>query len=324
MKRMRAIIRHIYGAWLDKRLPVSDYIQLTQKRIFIFPNKIGWLYLVFLILLFITGINYQNNLILSVGFIMVSVLITTIVATYQNLSSLIIKTSACDNVFVGDFVALPVTFENINKANKRGLMVGFEQSPCQLVPAIEREQRVNLLFRPSERGLLSVPRIKLYSVFPMGLFMCWSWLRLEFNGLVYPKPVDFPFRMSAGEAGDQDHSKTLISGMDEFDGLRSYQKGDSMKRVAWRQFAKTQQLMTKHYSDLQADERCLDWYALTGIDVELRLKILAGWVVDCHKQQCQYSLKLPHKIIEQNSGESHFRYCLKELALFGLAGNSHG
>lgn len=319
MMSVRDYIKRFYEAWLNKRLPLSSSIQLSQKRIFIFPNKIGWLFIAFLVLLFVTGTNYQNNLILSIAFIMVSVFITTIVASYQNLSALIIKTRACDGVYAGDSVSLPITFENPNKTAKAGLMLGFKNTSLQLIPIIKTEQRVTLQFAPQHRGWLQVPRIKVCSVYPLGLLTCWSWLRLEFNGIVYPKPIDYPFRNSLSE-GEENQTQPVASGMDEFDGLRAYQKGDSLKRVAWRQYAKSQQLMTKNYLDYQTDERCLDWFALTGMETEKRLQVLAGWVVKCHQQQAEFSLKLPDLHISVASGDVHFKNCLKALALFRVGG----
>ena len=315
-------IRDYYETWLNNRLPASDEIQLSQKRIFIFPNKIGLLYLILVALLLVTGINYQNNLILSIGFIMISLFVTAIVATYQNLSSLIIKANACDASFVGETLLLPLIFVNPNKTNKNGLYVGLDHASLQLIPVVEDHQTIKLSFSPNKRGHVSVPRIKLLSVYPLGLLNCWSWLRLNFNGVVYPKPVDLAFRSALGEGVD-DTTETTHAGMDEFDGLRLYQKGDSLKRVAWKQYAKTQQLMTKQYLDYQGDERCIDWHALTSFDVEYRLQVLCGWVLSAHKQQSEYSLKLPGVDIPLGSGESHMHQCLTALALFQYAGASH-
>ncbi len=323
MTRVVEKIRQFYEAWLNKRLPFSSEIQLSQKRIFIIPNKIGFLFLVLLALLLVTGINYQNNLILSIGFIMISLFVTSIVATYQNTSSLIIKAGACDACFVGESVSLPMTFINPNKAFKTGIFIGFDKYHAQLVPSIEHHQLVRLTYSPQKRGYIIVPRIKLFSVYPLGLLTCWSWLRLDFNGVVYPKPVDLPFRNSDG-VGVDDTNETTQLGMDEFDGLRMYQKGDSLKRVAWKQYAKTQQLMTKQYLDFQGDERCLDWYTLSGFEVEYRLQVLCGWVLKAHEQQSEYSLKLPDGGISLGRGEQHLHQCLSALALFNVGGKRDG
>ena len=323
MKLKFTKLSQFYERWLNKRLPLASEIQLTQKRIFIFPNKVGFLFLVLLSLLLVTGINYQNNLILSIGFIMISLFITTIISTYQNVSSLIIKAGACEPCFAGETVALPLMFTNPNKASKVGIFVGFNEPESKLAPVINDQQTIKLTFLAKERGQLRVPRIKLFSVYPLGLLTCWSWLRLDFNGVVYPAPIDLPFRSSSGD-GIDDKAETTQSGMDEFDGLRMYQKGDSLKRVAWKQYAKTQQLMTKQYLDFQGDERCIDWQTLSGFEIEYRLQVLCGWVLAAHKQQSEYSLKLPNIDVPLGSGEKHLQRCLTELALFEYGGKRNG
>lgn len=316
-------IKQLYDSWLKKRLPLSSEIQLTQKRIFIFPNKVGFLFIVLIGLLLVTGINYQNNLILSISFIMISLLVTSIVATYQNLASLVIKASACDVCFAGDTVALPLAITNPARSPKTGIFIGFDHAHGQLIPVIESHQSVRLSFTTRTRGHIHVPKIKLFSVYPLGLLTCWSWLHLDFKGVIYPKPVHIPFRSSDGEGVDE-NEQSKQPGMDEFDGLRMYQKGDSLKRVAWKQYAKTQQLMTKQYLDFQGDERCLDWYSLPGFEVEYRLQVLCGWILQAQQQQSEYSLKLPGQSIPLGHGEQHFHRCLNALALFQDKGKSNG
>lgn len=306
-----------YQTWLNRRLPRAKSIQLNQRRIFIFPNTMGLLFLIMIALLFVTGVNYQNNLMLSICFFMVSLFITTIVATYQNLSALIVKTSACDSVFSGETVLLPITLENPTRKNKIGLSFSFEGGDVHTVSIVEQSQLLKLPFKTRFRGYLTVPRIKLKSVYPLGLINCWTWLRLDFEGIVYPSVVEMPFRMAVGEQDDTEDGQVLQAGMEEFEGLKTYQKGDSLKRVAWKQYAKTQQLMTKQYSEHKGDDQCFDWFALPGFQMEERLQILCGWVVKAHRQNSDFSLKLPNEFIALGSGEQHLHICLRALALFG-------
>lgn len=311
-----------YHKWLDRRLPYTSEIQLNQKRIFIFPNKVGWLFITMLILLFVTGINYQNNLILTVGFLLVSVFITSIVSTYQNLSALIIKAVAADPVFAGETVNLPIKLENPNKQAKIGLMLGFKEHQA-LIEQVSKSEQVKIRYSNTSRGILSVPKIKLFSVYPLGFLTCWTWLRLDFKGLVYPKPVDKPFIKATGVGEDEEGASIVQNGFDEFEGLRKYQKGDSLKRVAWKQYAKTQQLLTKEYHDNKGDDRTLDWYSLSGFSTEERLQILCGWVLKAHDDKSDYGLKLPNQTIQINSGEQHKQICLTALALYPEV-TSHG
>ncbi|GAA6133492.1 DUF58 domain-containing protein [Oceaniserpentilla sp. 4NH20-0058] len=312
----------IYQNWLNRRLPTSSEIQLTQKKIFILPNKVGWMFLLMLILIFVTGINYQNNLILTIGFILISVFITSIIATYQNLSSLIIKAKPTEPVFLGEMVNLPITLINPSKNSKYGILTGYNAKSLLSIDEIKEVAHLNIPFKPNKRGTLITPRMKLFTVYPLGFISCWTWLRLDYKGVVYPKPLDKPFRRMKGDGYEDDAQLTEIKGVDEYQGLRKYQKGDSLKQVAWKQYAKTQQLLTKEYQDVKGDDRILDWYSLDGYDLEQRLQILCGWILKADLQQSEYSLRLPNQVIAISSGKKHKYNCLNALAMYpgGLNG----
>ena len=66
-------VRGLYERWLTRRLPAARQIVLNQKRIFIFPTGYGFFYLLVAGLLFIGGINYENNLILALSFLMAKI-----------------------------------------------------------------------------------------------------------------------------------------------------------------------------------------------------------------------------------------------------------
>ena len=80
--------RRLYERWLARRLPAASQIVLDQKRIFIFPTGYGFFYLLVAALLFIGGINYENNLILALSFLMASLFLVAILHTFRNLSAL--------------------------------------------------------------------------------------------------------------------------------------------------------------------------------------------------------------------------------------------
>ena len=80
--RLPAPLRDLYERWLSRRLPRSGRVVLNQKRIFIFPTGYGFFYLLVASLLFIGGINYENNLILALSFLLASLFLVAILHTY--------------------------------------------------------------------------------------------------------------------------------------------------------------------------------------------------------------------------------------------------
>ena len=205
---------------------------------------------------------------------------------------------------------------NSIQSKRYGIFVGFSNEKPILIDSLQDTLSLKLTYTTDQRGRLSVPRIKLYSQYPVGLLTCWSWLRLDFNSIVYPKPLDKPFRRMSGSGYEEEGVNVTQQGVDEYSGLRRYQKGDNLKRVDWKQYAKTQQLLTKEYHDLKGDDKELNWHSLSGYSVEERLQILCGWVIKANALNSEYSLHIPGLTISKNSDEQHYKACLTALALF--------
>lgn len=317
-----------FNAWLKKRLPYTKEIQLNQKRIFIFPSATGWLFIALLLLLFVTSVNYQNNLLFSLTCLFVSLFVTSILATYQNLSGLIIRALPSENVYSGEFTALKVQLDSSKTNAKYALFSGFKGDQQCVVNSILDKHDLALNYRASTRGYLETPRISFYSFYPMGLLRCWTWVSLDFSAWVYPKihkhefiPSEYSGGIDSGEIAA--YSKKISSaGTDDFEGLNAYRQGESLKRIAWRHYAKTNVLLSKEFSSEQKAGGFLDWYVLEGVDTERRLEILCGWVNEFEMTQRPYGLRLPTRVINVDIGASHKQECLLALAQFGLEGLS--
>ncbi len=309
-----------YQRWLNKRSPTSRSIKLTQKRIFIIPNKIGLLFLSLVALVFVNGVNYQNNLIFSFSVLLLSIFITAIVSTYQNLSGLVITSGHANSVFVGKSAHLNIGLANSARKNKQGLWMGFSRKNASAVPVVDGVHQLNIIYKPSERGPFKVPKITLFSRYPLGILTCWTWLRLKFDGVAYPAPVFIPYQYVGKSDQEGEEADDIINlGIDDFKGFRKYQAGDSLKHIAWRQFAKSDVLLTKEFEEAQAQGHWLDWKALPGHDTEMRLQILCGWVVKSSEEDREFGLSLPGLDIPVGRGDHHRDTCLRALALYGIS-----
>jgi uncharacterized protein (DUF58 family) len=113
-------------------------------------------------------------------------------------------------------------------------------------------------------------------------------------------------------------------GEDDFAGVRSYQPGDPLRRLAWRQIARLDpalggQLATKHFEGGSAEELVLDFNALPAwLDLELRLSRMARWVLDAEQRALPYAFRLGAVRYDAGNGAAHQAACLRALALYGL------
>jgi uncharacterized protein (DUF58 family) len=141
---------------------------------------------------------------------------------------------------------------------------------------------------------------------------------------VYPFPEEdappLPRATGAGAAG------AGAGGEEDFAGVRPYQPGDPLRRLAWRQIARLDprdggQLATKHFEGGARDEVVLDLASLpAALDLELRLSRMARWVLEAESRALPYAFRLDATSFEAASGPAHAAACLRALALYGLGG----
>ena len=111
-------------------------------------------------------------------------------------------------------------------------------------------------------------------------------------------------------------------GSDDFAGFRTYRPGDSIRKIAWKTYAREQGLLIKKFSGNAINEVILQWDDVLHLNtIEERLSQLCRWIIEAEKKNAVYSLKLPNKTIETGIGLAHQRHCLESLARFGLGKN---
>ena len=125
-------------------------------------------------------------------------------------------------------------------------------------------------------------------------------------------------------ATDTGGAQSGAIGDEDFAGLRPFQPGDSLRRVAWKAYARGQGLHTKQYAGTDVVSHVFDWDSLPKLGTEARLAQLCRWVVDAHERGEAFGLRLPGIEIETNLGMAHRERCLNALALFDLAGAGRG
>ncbi|MGP0014166.1 MULTISPECIES: DUF58 domain-containing protein [Pseudomonas] len=316
-----ALIRRLRGAWqawMVRRLPPSARIQLSQRQIFIMPNRAGGVFAALLVLILMVAINYQSSLAYALCFLLLSVFVVAILHTWRNLQGLVLSAGTGPAVFVGEQARFLVRLESAGKAHQ-SIGLGWSTQAVHSVdvpPAGFCELELN---RPTlVRGWLHAPRIGVESSFPLGILRTWSRLDLGQKVLVYPQPLEGELPTLASLLTDdrEEGMRAHGQGVDDYQGLKVYQPGDSWRRLHWKAYSRGQGLLIKEFARLDGRELCLDFLALGG-DVEQRLSRLCYWVLELSRRETSFSLRLPDQVLDSDSGAAHCEACLRALALFG-------
>lgn len=74
--------------WFKRRAPLTRDISLGLRNVYIFLSREGIFYLLLLVITFIAGVNYGNNLVLGLCFLLGSLLVITIHYTFAHMAGL--------------------------------------------------------------------------------------------------------------------------------------------------------------------------------------------------------------------------------------------
>lgn len=309
----------LYQRWLNRRLPPRRVITLNRSNVFIFPSRAGFAFLFLAALLWLIATNYENNLVFMLTFLLISVFVVSVLHTYSNLAGIRLTAVRSKPAFVGEDAEFECLLEKNNHRRYENLLLNWRGMSPRIVNLTDQQQATIKLYQTSkQRGWLHPGRLLVQTYYPLGLIRAWTWLDLDTRSLVYPKPIKTgPVPFSPGSTGEG--NTDIKIGTDDFQGLRDYQPGESLRHVAWKQYAKAQGLYTKEYTTSTDRKIWLDWDFLAGMDTESRLSRLCYWVLEADKTGEEYGLRLPQLTIEPATGIDHREQMLKALALFGLS-----
>ena len=310
------LVQSRWQRWLDRRIRPTRHVVLDQKRIFIFPTMMGFAYLLTAFLLFIAGVNYDNSLILNFSFFLGSLFVVAILQTFSNLSGLNVDAGTTEPAFAGSEAKFTVHLSKSRRKDHHSMLLhwhDFNAEPRNLIDA--EKIVVQLLLKTSKRGVFRPQRLKIVSVYPLGLIQSWTWISLDMSCLVYPKPIacELPPQSSSNNA---EGNVRVPDGRDDFDGLRTYQDTDPLSVVDWKAYARIGQLYSKRFHGLQSDANWLRWDQIPGSNPELKLSHLCYHVLELSRKNVPFGLQIPGASITPDTGAEHRKRCLEVLARF--------
>jgi uncharacterized protein (DUF58 family) len=305
-----------FQRWLNRRMPPANSVELHQGNIFILPSREGLYFTIMIAVMVIAGVNYQNSLIFMLAFTLLSVFMLGILHTFRNLSGIMIQAGISRPAFAGEDAEFNIIVQRDGARTYEGLVVGWDPDLMQGVDLISDEEvRVKLYVPARQRGRMNPGRMRIETNYPLGLFRAWSWVDLDMSTVVYPRPV-FAGAIPESAANTGEGEMLSREGVDDFHGLRDFQVGDPVRHIAWKSYARTEELQVKEYSAFVDRRVWLDWNHFGGMDRESRLSRLCYWVLMAAKGSDEYGLRLPGIDIAPDRGQAHKERCLKELALF--------
>lgn len=292
---------------------------VARKNTYILPTRHGLMFLLVLAAMLAGSINYNNNLGFLLVFLLGSMAVVSMVHTHRNLKGLKILSVSARPVFAQETAVF--VFLISPEDRRRNALEFFFENPGSAIENLspDAEARISVRVAAPKRGLLFPGPLTVSTCFPLGLFYAWTRVRLNCFCTVYPNPIAGAFEFSEiAEGGTNQDSAPLLSGTDDFLGLKVYQPGDPVRRISWKALSRGQGLFTKEFAGHGRSNLVFDYEQMTGPDTETRLSQLCDLVRRAADANMEYGLNLPGSFIAPGSGSDHRHKCLKALALFGI------
>ena len=320
------MIRPWLRAWFENRLPPSDRCTLTQRNVYILPTKAGWGFCITLLVMLLAAINYQLNLGYGLTFLLCGAGLVAMHQTHGNLRRLTLHVKPPAPVFAGQPATLEVVLDNPGPQRHGVGLALYGARPhgmsfCDVPQGGSTLAR--LRFSPAQRGLQTLPTLRVETHFPLGLFRAWTVWRPAAQLLVYPAPEQPSAPLPPSQPGSSAQAPQRIGAGAEFEGVRAYRRGDTLRQVVWKKAARSGEWVSRDTSTPLAQSLVLD-YARAGsspgtANGEARLSRLAAWVLAADRLGLGFALSLPGRALPAASGEGQRRAALEMLALWQTA-----
>lgn len=342
----------VLSRWFAARAPKTDSATLNLRNVYIFFSREGMLFAVLLIITFIAGINYGNNLVLGLCFYLVSVWLISFHVTFAHISGLQVRLLDVTMAEAGAPVWVTLQIKSDSRQPRRQLLFAFEQACFEqasfeqatkqkskktikknhkknkpsaddlssiLVTRLQDEQIIRLPVQTHIRGQLKLPRLTIKTVYPLGIMRAWSYVYFSRTAWVYPKPEAFDWQAQYAVASQENLpiGGQYRQGQDDFERLDNYIEGESLARVSWGHVARGQGMFTKHFADPVGHEQTLDYADMPAAQHEQKLAQLAYGALQLGELGVAFNMRLPNDKPSASTvgeGEAFAQACLLRLA----------
>jgi uncharacterized protein (DUF58 family) len=306
--------------WLNKRIPAENHSRFNLANTFILPSSFGWAMTAIVLFLFILGTNYQNNIVLTMSYFIAALLLLSLVHSYRYFTQHSLLFEPFEPEFDNRDIVLNCKLNSDQRYPGGEFILSTEGRRGQFALASAYQQAslsMNLPSRP--RGLHMCSRIKVECYFGFGLFRCWSYLQPKHLILVYPSVIKAPIKLHPSSKQNDSSlvQNTPLVQSDSLQGIRNFVDTDPIHHVSWKHVAKGQGMLTKDFSE---NAGLSGWLKLSDVshpDLEVGLRKMSYQVQLLTQDNIEFGLDLGSTKILPQSGISHLKSCLSQLAMFG-------
>lgn len=292
-------------------------------RIYIVPTRHGLAYLGVFIVMILVAAGTGNNLIYGLAFVLFAIFFLAMIATHRNLKALEVELLDCEDGFANEIAKVRLTLANparrprfLIQSRTRKFSVAEKSEVQELASGARIVVEVPLVI--GQRGEYPIPQVQVSTIYPLGLFVAWTNLKLEGHLFVFPKR-EGKRRLQPhdnGEGAGDLRGRWAETQHEDFREHTRYQSGESHHHVDWKAFARRGQMLTKRYEATSPEHFVLEWQSVLNLGREPALSQMSEWLATLQNGDHSFEMRLPGMNSGRGRGRTHARQCLRALARF--------
>lgn len=291
-------------------------VTLQRRRIYILPTRHGLVFAAMLFAMLLASLQYAASLAFAMTFLLAALGLVAMQHSHNNLLRMIVRLGGADPVFAGEEAVFRLTLENGAGQPRLDIVIECADSKAGPIDLDGGASATLHLHRPTaKRGYAELSRFSVATTHPGNLFRAWTWINMDARCLVYPEPAAAGRPPPAGTGRPGERAMRNRED-DDFAGLRAATPSDPPRRIAWKAYARSDQLLVKEFAGGAEQPQLFEFDSLRDLGVEQRLSQLTRWCLDAAESGTAFGVVLPGENIPLGSGERHLHRCLQALALF--------
>ena len=266
---------------------IQSLKEKNRSKIIIFPNWNGVGLGFFVFFCFLISVFYENNFGLLLSIIIFFIFFISIFVSNQNLNHLTIN--ALDNYYIEANKNEAIDIQIVNHVNEKKLNIDldYKNSNLKELNFPKKLNQLKLYDQYSERGIFSISRIILKSIYPFGIIRTKRYFNAKSKIVVYPKKLQPNIDMlNEFNINLKGHAN------DEFEGIEDYKNGDSFSKIAWKKsIIKNKKYIKKFEEPKKENKLILNLDNYKEINFEDLLSYVSYIVDYYYKNKIQLTIK---------------------------------
>ena len=289
---------------------IQNLKEKNRNKIIIFPNWNGVGLGFFVFFCFLISVFYENNFGLLLSIIIFFIFFISIFVSNQNLNHLTIN--ALDNYYIEANKNEAIDIQIVNHANEKKLNIDldYKNSNLKELNFSKKLNQLKLYDQYSDRGIFSISRIILKSIYPFGIIRTKRYFDTKSKIVVYPKKLQPNIDMlNEFNINLKGHAN------DEFEGIEDYKNGDSFSKIAWKKsIIKNKKYIKKFEEPKKENKLILNLDNYKEINFEDLLSYVSYIVDYYYTNKIQLTIKHRDNTFYLNQSQNSYHQILKYLA----------